>query len=180
MVKPMTISEDIATLDELVKAKKAELNNHKKARDKHHDDMHKCQMRRDNYRENATALMRKLSQLKTERSKYNELTREAKMNREEVKERIDEARASGVRDLDDLKRERDQFHQQVVEYHGKSQAAHEEIEKISLEIDASKKLADEQHRMSLGFKEAADREHAEFVRVLNELNELQNELPDTL
>lgn len=163
-----------------MKAKKAELNNHKRARDKHHDDMHKCQMRRDNYRDNISALMKKSSLLKSERSKYNELTREAKANREAVKERIDDARASGMRDLDDLKRERDQFHQQVVEYHGKSQAAHEQIEKIGLEIDASRKLADEQHEMSLRFKEAADKEHEEFVRCLNELNELQNELPDTL
>ena len=174
------IADDIATLDELVKDKRAELNNHKKARDRYQEDMHKCQMRRNLYRDNASSLMRKISELKTERSRYNQLTQEAKANREAVKDRIEEARANGIRDLDGMKRERDTYHQQVVEYHGKAQAIHEEIEKMSLEIDASKKLADEEHAKSIRFKEAADEEHQEFVRCLNELRELQDELPDSL
>ena len=74
----MSIADDIATLDELVKDKRAEMNNHAKARDKYHDDMHKCQMRRNNYRDNAQALMRRISELKAERTRYNELTQEAK------------------------------------------------------------------------------------------------------
>ena len=176
----MSIADDIATLDELVKDKKAELNNHKKARDKFQEDMRKCQMRRNNLRDNARMLIDKSSKLKQERSRYNQLTQEAKANREAVKERIEEARANGVRDLDEMKRERDTYHQQVVEYHGKAQAIHDEIEKISLEIDASRKLADEEHAKAVKFKEAADNEHQEFVRCLNELRELQDELPDTL
>jgi len=176
----MGIEDDIATLDQLAKVKRDEMNNHKKARDKFQDDMRKCQMRRDSFRDNARALIEKSRKLKDERARYNELTREAKANREAVKERIDEARASGVRDIELLKKERDQFHQQVVEYYAKSQGCHEEIERISEQIDSSRKLADEQHEQSLLFKEAADREHQEFVRCLNELKELENELPDTL
>ena len=176
----MSIADDIATLDELVKEKQAELNNHRKARDKFQDDMRKCQMRRNALRDNARATIDKISKLKAERAHYNELTREAKANREAVKERIDEARASGVRDLDGLKRERDEYHQQVVEYHAKAQAAHEEIEKLREQIDVYRKLADEQHEQSIRFKEAADTEHQEFVRCMNELRELQDELPDTL
>ena len=176
----MSIADDIATLDELVKDKQAELNNHRKARDKFQDDMRKCQMRRNSLRDNAHTLINKISALKSERARYNELTREAKANREAVKERIEDARANGIRDLDEMKKERDGFHQQVVEYYSKSQAAHEQIEKLSLEVDASRKLADEEHAKAVEFKEAADREHQEFVRCLNELRELQDELPDTL
>ncbi len=57
----MSIADDIATLDELVKDKRAEMNNHAKARDKFQDDMRKCQMRRNNYRDNAQALMKRVS-----------------------------------------------------------------------------------------------------------------------
>ena len=176
----MTIADDIATLDELMKDKRAEMNNHARARDKFQDDMHKCQMRRNNYRDSAQANMRRINELKEERSRYNQLTQEAKANREAVKERIEDARAAGVRDLDGLKRERDEYHQQVVEYHAKAQAAHEEIEKLRAQVDVYKKLADEQHEQSIRFKEAADEEHQEFVRCMNELRELQDELPDTL
>ena len=102
----MTIADDIATLDELMKDKRAEMNNHAKARDKFQDDMHKCQMRRNNHRKMVQDAMKRISELKEERSRYNQLTQEAKASREAVKERIEDARAAGVRDLDNLKRER--------------------------------------------------------------------------
>ena len=78
----MSISDDIATLDELVKDKRAEMNNHARARDRYHDDMRKCQIKRNNYRDNAQAIMKKISELKAERAHYNELTQEAKANRD--------------------------------------------------------------------------------------------------
>ena len=176
----MGIAEDIATLDELVKDKQAELNNHKKARDKFQSDMKACQMRRDSFHKNVTALISQIQKLKDERENYNKLTREAKANRDAVRERIDEARANGVRDLGALKEERDAYHRQVEEYYAKSQAVHEQIEKLRDQIDASKNLADEQHAQAIRFKEAADNEHQLFLQCLAELRELQDELPDLL
>ena len=180
LVNDMTIDEEVKTLNELLKEKNAELNNHKKKRDNYQEQARTQQMKRDNYKELSRKHMSKINELKTERDYFNQLTREAKAQRESLTEKINEARANGVRDLGAMKEERDAYHRSVVENHAKSQAIHEQIEKIKLEVDAARSLADQCHQLSLELREAADREHQEFVRCLNELRELQDELPDTL
>ena len=174
----MSVSDDILTLDRILKEKNAELNRYKKSRDKFQDDAHNSQIKRDNFRRMAQDLMKVNSELKKERNKYNELTREAKSRREDI--RIEELRADGVRDLDALKSERDSYHRQVVEYHGKSQDLHARIEENNGKIDLYKRMSDEAHEQSVKFREAADKEHQEFVRCLEEIREIRNELPDDL
>ena len=176
----MSIADEIRTLDKILKEKNAELNNHKKARDKFHDNAHDSQVKRDNFRKMAQDLMKVNSELKKERNRYNELTREAKSKREDIKIRIEELRADGVRDLDQLKAERDSYHRQVIEYHGKSQDIHARIEDNSEKIDLYKKMSDQAHEQSLKFREAADKEHQEFVRCLEEIRSIKDELPDDL
>ena len=86
----------------------------------------------------------------------------------------------GVRDLDALKSERDSYHRQVIEYHGKSQDIHSRIEENNEKIDLYKRMSDQSHEQSLKFREAADKEHQEFVRCLEEIRSIRNELPDDL
>lgn len=176
----MTIDEELKTLNELLKSKNAELNNHKKKRDHYQEQARTQQMKRDSYKELSRKHMSRINELREERDAFNKLTREAKAEREALTEKINEARANGVRDLGALKEERDAYHRSVTENHAKSQAIHEQIEKIRDEVDAARKLADECHQLSIELREAADREHQEFVRCLNEIRELQDELPDTL
>ncbi len=176
----MSIADEILTLDKILKEKNAELNSHKKSRDKFHDSARDSQVKRDNFRRMAQDLMKVNSELKKERNRYNELTREAKSRREDIKIRIEELRADGVRDLDALKSERDSYHRQVIEYHGKSQDLHSRIEENSEKIDLYKRMSDQAHEQSLKFREAADKEHQEFVRCLEEIKEIRNELPDDL
>ena len=176
----MSVSDDILTLDRILKEKNAELNRYKRSRDKFQEDARNSQIKRDNFRRMAQDLMKVNSDLKKERNRYNELTREAKSRREDVKIRIEELRADGVRDLDALKSERDSYHRQVVEYHGKSQDLHARIEENNEKIDLYKRMSDEAHEQSIKFREAADKEHQEFVRCLEEIREIRNELPDDL
>ena len=176
----MSIADEIRTLDKILKEKNAELNTHKKARDKFHDNARDSQVKRDNFRRMAQDLMKVNSELKKERNRYNELTREAKSKREDIKIRIEELRADGVRDLDQLKAERDSYHRQVIEYHGKSQDIHARIEENSRKIDLYKNMSDQAHEQSLKFREAADREHQEFVKCLEEIRSIKDELPDDL
>lgn len=68
----------------------------------------------------------------------------------------------------------------MVENHAKSQEYQEVIERTRPEIDAAKELADREHQRSIELRAAADAEHQRFVKVLKELEELRNELPDTL
>ncbi|MBE6517193.1 MAG: hypothetical protein E7Z67_03285 [Thermoplasmata archaeon] len=176
----MSISDEILTLDKILKEKNAELNGHRKSRDKFHDNARDSQVKRDNFRKMAQDLMKVNSELKKQRNTYNELTREAKSKREDIKIRIEELRADGVRDLDQLKAERDSYHRQVVEYHAKSQEVHAHIEENSEKIDLYKKMSDQAHEQSLKFREAADKEHQEFVRCLDEIKAIRDELPDDL
>lgn len=174
------IDEDIRTLDNILKEKNSELNAHKKSRDKFQESARNSQIKRDNFRNMSRDLMKTNSELRKERDRYNELTRQAKSERENIKIRIEELRADGVRDLEALKAERDAFHRQVVEYHAKSQDIHARIEENNERIDSMKKLADEAHEQSIKFREAADKEHQEFVRCLEEIRRIRDELPDDL
>ena len=176
----MSVADEILTLDKILKEKNAELNSHKKSRDKFQDSARDSQVKRDNFRKMAQDLMKVNSDLKKERTRYNDLTREAKSRREDIQIRIEELRMEGVRDLDALKSERDSYHRQVIEYHGKSQDIHSRIEENNEKIDLYKKMSDQSHEQSLKFREAADKEHQEFVRCLEEIRSIRNELPDDL
>lgn len=176
----MSISDDILTLDRILKEKNAELNSHKKSRDRFHDSARDSLVKRDNYRNLAHTLIKENSELKKERNRYNDLVREAKSKRQDTQIRIEELRADGVRDLEALKNERDAFHRQVVEYHEMSQELHSRIEENSKKIDVYKQMADQAHEQSAKFREAADAEHKAFVDCLDEIKRIRDELPDDL
>ena len=63
LVNDMTIDEELKTLNELLKEKNAELNNHKKKRDNYQEQARTQQMKRDNYKELSRKHMSKINEL---------------------------------------------------------------------------------------------------------------------
>ena len=74
----MTVEDELLTLDALVKEKQDELNNIKRSRDQFQSEAKACQARRDSFRKASQDLMRKVTDAKRERDRYNAAVREAK------------------------------------------------------------------------------------------------------
>ena len=172
------MDNDVLTLDEITKRKTAEANKHKRVRDKFTLEAKNWASRRDFFRDKSKQLYAEAQEVKKQRDAFNAKVKDLKAKREECRDKAMDLKESRSPEYFEARAKADEYHQQMLSYNEKGQAAHQRYIELIEQSNKDRAAADEAHGKSVEFRKAADEEHRLYVEAVKAMNELRDNIPD--
>ena len=169
---------DVSVLDLMCKDRYAEANNHKRARDQFSLDAKNWAAKRDLYRERSKQEYAEAIEIKKKRDELNAKVKEAKAKRDEWQAKAAQLKESKGPEYDEARAKGNEYHEQMVSFNEKGQEAHQRYVALMDQSKTDRTLADAAHNKFIECRKASDTEHKLYVRSLEAVKNLRDNLPD--
>lgn len=170
--------KDVSVLDLMCKDRYAEANNHKRERDRLSMEAKNWAAKRDLYRERSKQEYADTPRLREKRDRLSERVKELKARRDDCHAKAAEIKDRKSPEYSDLRAKGNEFHEQMVALNEERQKAHEAYIGMVEQSKTDRTLADAAHHKFIECRKAADEEHKLYVKSLESIKDLRNNLPD--